>query len=70
VLAVWGEGGGGMNEMPVDKGLGYLHDKYERIEIHKAESIWQECWCRSCQDMREVRKHKWGTAYRGKDERY
>jgi hypothetical protein len=58
-----------MIETP-DKGLGYLHRAYEVIEVHEAESVWQKCHCRSCQDIREIRKHAWGTAFRRADERY
>lgn len=48
----------------------YTHKKYEVVEEHKAESVWQTCMCRSCQDHRELRGHAKGTAFRNKDERY
>lgn len=55
---------------PVTKGLGYLHEEYREVEGHAAESVWQECMCRSCQDVREVKKLPRGTNFRNKDERY
>jgi hypothetical protein len=58
-----------MIETP-DKGLGYLHRSYEVIEVHTAESVWQRCLCRSCQDIREVKKLPKDTPYRNKDEKY
>lgn len=53
-----------------DRGLGYLHKWYETAGEHVAESVWQECMCRSCQDHRELRNHVWGTSFRNRDERY
>lgn len=53
-----------------DRGIGNLHKAYEVIEVHTAESVWQTCMCRSCQDRREILKYERGTAFRNKDERY
>jgi hypothetical protein len=58
-----------MIEMP-DKGKGYLHAAYEVVEPHTAESVWQDCMCASCQDVREVKKLPRGTTFRNKDEKY
>ncbi len=50
----------------------YIHpwDSYKGVEEHTAESVWQTCMCRSCQDCRESRGHEKGTAFRHKDEKY
>jgi hypothetical protein len=53
VLEVWRSG-----EMLSDferEEARYSHPRewYERIEEHTAESRWQTCFCRSCQDKRE-----------------
>jgi len=53
-----------------DKGLGYLHREYKEVEKHTDESVWQECMCRSCQDLREIRGYIRGTSFRHKDEKY
>jgi len=53
-----------------DRGIGYLHKWYDEIGQHEAESIWQTCMCRSCQDLREIRKLPRGTSFRRSDERY
>jgi hypothetical protein len=53
-----------------DGGIGYLHKAYEKVEVHSAGSHWQECLCRSCQDVREIKGYPWGTSFRLKDERY
>lgn len=33
----------------------YSHSRewYEKVEEHTAESRWESCFCRSCQDKRE-----------------
>lgn len=46
------------------------HRTYEVVEEHWAESVWQTCMCRSCQDHRELRGYAKGTAFRNKDEKY
>lgn len=56
--------------MEDNRKLGYIHAKYEEVAEHTAESVWQECMCRSCQDMRELRGYTRGTAFRHKDEKY
>lgn len=59
-----------MSETKPNKGQGYLHEVYEEIEVHTADSVWQTCMCASCQDLREIRHHARGTTYRNKDEHY
>ncbi len=53
-----------------DTGIGYMHKRYEDVEMHEAESVWQMCMCRSCQDHRELRELPQGTGFRNRDERY
>ncbi len=50
----------------------YIHPRefYKEVEEHTADSVWQTCMCRSCQDHRELRGYAKGTAFRNKDEKY
>jgi len=49
--------------------------EYKPLEVHTADSKWQFCCCKSCQDYRFLIDSQPGTpinyaTYRKKDERY
>ena len=50
----------------------YTHPKewYKDVEEHTAESVWQNCNCRTCQDVREFKELPRYTSFRNKDEHY